>query len=173
MVFVRGSAATPNGFLPTGIVAFTLICAVTGRAMARAGCPEAAAAAAGQIAAMATVTRMKACQIRRMMSRLLGGHASVHSASPARPAVVPSVLTSGHAASLPRPQYFVIRPRADLIVRASGRASQAARAGEESARSAAAAGKPTAAAITVQRAQPGTIMDVSARYSLPWPDCLV
>ncbi len=92
---------------------------------------------------------------------------------PRAPGGGPSVLTSGHAAWLPRPQHFVIRLRAGPIIRASGRASQAARAGQEMRVPQRRLGSRRRRRSRCSAPQPGAIIDVSARGSLLWPGCLV
>ena len=84
----------PNGWLPTGIVALTLICAATVRATFHAGRLDASAAvavAADESAAI-TIAAMMTCRIRAMVSCFLGGYAGPCSRSATRRlAVVPSV----------------------------------------------------------------------------------
>src|SRR5712691_7323858 len=105
MVSVRGLAATPSGARPTGIVAVTLIAAVTAWAVLRAAGAHAAAAvmvAAGASTAIATVIRVTARRVPPMMSCFLPSRASGCSRSPAGAGTLPYVQTPGRAGWLRR-----------------------------------------------------------------------
>src|SRR5712691_3173872 len=105
MVSVRGFAATPYGSLPTGIVAVTVVAAVTAWAVLPAEGADAAAVAvmaAGASTAMATVIMVMARWGHFMTSCFLAGRAS--GVPGHRPAlgVIPYVQTPGRAGWLRR-----------------------------------------------------------------------